>query len=115
MQPHNKEMVELMETKIEKITPLLKNETFNNDELQEITLFIDQAIMLLESFKKTETDTYKYLKNLIKEEFKLPVDIKTAMTKIKGMLEYIRTEYKHLFITQPHPISIEKENGSYWK
>ena len=109
-----KELVELLEEKTKEINSIIENkETFSNEEINKITSWLNQAIMLIETFKKTDTDVYSFLKKLSNSEIVIPIDAKNALSKFNAFLEYIRIEYKNLFTTQPYPTSVG-ETDSYW-
>lgn len=110
-----KELIELLEEKTKEINSIVENkETFSSEEIKKITSWLNLAIQLIETFKKTSTNTYKFLTKLSENTIKAPTDIKNAVQKFTDFLEYIRVEYKNLSTTQSIPIAVEKENGSYW-
>jgi len=111
---NNKELIEFLEKKTEEINQLIKvKKTLTRKEILKVDTWLDQAINLLEDFERKETSTYKFLIKLRESEIKIPKDINIAIAKFNNTLEYIKVKFKNSFTT-PYPISVEKENGSYW-
>jgi len=103
-----KELKETFEKRTGELDTKIKNkETFTNKELIEITMWIGQAMLFIEIFKKTDIEIYSLLKKLRKDDIEISSNIKNIVPKFIKFLKKLST------IT-PIPEFIEKKNGSYW-
>ena len=96
-----KDLFNLVKSETEKVEKIAQKETFDIHDIKEISKWESQALMLLETFKKTDSSTYLGLKDIFAKDITLPSDIRNAIRKFKGVLEYIEIEFKEIFDPPP--------------
>jgi len=105
---NQKELKEILEKRTKEIDIVIENkESFTNKEIIKIAMWMGQAMLLIEIFKKTDMEIYSFLKKLSGNDIKTSPDIKNVVLKFIDFL-------KNLTITQPYPTPVGTEKSSYW-
>lgn len=105
---NQKELKDILEKRTKEIDTIIENkETFTNKEIIKIAMWIGQAMLLIEIFKKTDMEIYSFLKKLSGDDIKISPDIKNVVLKFIDFL-------KNLTTTQPYPTPVGTEKNSYW-
>ena len=97
---YKKDLFNFVEKETNKIEKIAQKESFDSDDIKKIAKWESQALMLLETFDKTNSAVYSGLKEIFAKDIPLPADLRNAILKFNGVLEYLRIENKNLFEKQ---------------
>ncbi len=96
-----KDLFDLVKAETEKVEKISQKEVFDSSDVKNIMKWESQALMLLETFEKTDSSIYLGLKDIFAKDIPLPGTLRNAILKFNGVLEYIEIELNDLFNPPP--------------